>query len=323
MLLAERDEEAGECFQAGALFGMRHANLPAYHWYDREIGKEIHMNVPADACKVEARLRVPRGTSLLEDGGTSYLSLFRADATNQMCMVALADTKQMLRSIGQQLRGVRGPRRRNVFRFLGDIIQDSYRAGMDVFRWARRIKDWRHEKEYFFNRFFMMSMGWNLSHTRALIDMVQGVPAIYLVFGNFDEVAHRRGPLSIQARSELYRADAAFEELYALSQSLDNPYDIVFVTDHGHVDSSPFEKRTGTRLKSLLLDGPDVPLSADIERALLDARDPLPKGPPRSEDEPVVVEAGNFSHVYLSRKERALEAERFCSSASAGWSRAR
>ncbi len=296
------------CFQAGALFGLRHANLPAYHWYDRELGKEIHMNVPKDARAVEERLRVRPGASLLEDGGTSYLSLFQADATNRLCMVALSDYKVMARSLLNDLRGVRGPRRRSAWRFFADIVKDTWRAGVDAFRWGRRLRDFRHEREYVMNRFFMMSMGWNLAHSRALIDMVRGVPAIYLVFGNFDEVAHRRGPRSPQALAELYRADAELEELYALSRTLEQPYELVLVTDHGHVDSAPFEKNTGLRLRRYLLEGPFVPLSGDLTRALLDGREELTSLPPAPADEPVVVESGNFSHVYLSRGRAPLEA---------------
>ncbi len=293
------------CFQAGALFGLRHANLPAYHWYDRGLGKEIHMNVPKDALAVEQRLRA--GKSLLEDGGTSYLSLFQGDATNRLCMVALADLKVMLRSLAGELRGVCGPQRRTPWRFILDVLKDTWRAGMDGFRWGRRLRDFRHEREYLYNRFFMMSLGWNLAHTRTLIDMVRGVPAIYLVFGHYDEVAHRRGPRSQQALSELYRADAQFEELHALSSALDEPYDIVFITDHGHVDSAPFEKNTGQRLKSFLLDGPPAGIPPELARSLLDGREPFaPSRAPK--DEPVVVESGNFSHVYLSRGKQPLDA---------------
>ncbi|MGQ0504157.1 MAG: alkaline phosphatase family protein [Myxococcaceae bacterium] len=305
------------CFQAGALYGLRHANLPAYHWYDRALVKEIHMNVPKDALLVEQHLKVRPENSLLEGGGTSYLSLFRADATNRMCMSALADMKVAAKAIVKDLKGVRGPKRQPVWRFIRELVRDTWRTGLDVFRWGRRLKDFRHEREYVANRFFMM-LGWELAHSRTLIDMVRGVPAIYLVFGNFDEVAHRRGPLSEQAISTLFQADAAFEELYTFSKALDEPYDIVFITDHGHVDSAPFEKNTGLRLKKYLLEGASMPLSGELENALRDGRTAekrervaLSSSP---ETGPVVVEAGNFSHVYLTRDTRALEAMDFIES---------
>lgn len=295
------------CFQAGVLYGIRHPNLPAYNWFERDLGREVRMNAPKDAVAIEARLRAMRPTSLLAGGGSSYLTLFQADARNLMCMTALADIKQAARNMKGNLRGISAPRRRSPIRYLRDLLRDAWHSGLDVFRWARKVNDWRHEKQYFMNRFFMMNLAWQLSHTQALMDMMRGVPSIYLVFGNFDEVAHRRGPMSEQATAQLFQVDAALEELYTLGKTLDEPYDLFFVTDHGHVDSVPFEKRNQLRLKSFLIDGPPMNLSADIERALLDGRLIQP-AELKPKEEPVVIEAGNFSHVYLTRDRKPLEA---------------
>jgi hypothetical protein len=154
----------------------------------------------------------------------------------------------------------------------------------------------------------LQRLGWSFAHTKALVDMVRGVPAIYLVFGNYDEVAHRRGPRSEQAIAELHRVDAYLAELYAMSRVVEHPYDIVFLTDHGHVGSLPFEQRQGQHLEDMLLRGAPVPLSPDVERGLLDGRAPGATRPPRGTDVPVVVECGNFAHVYLTREPTPLEA---------------
>jgi hypothetical protein len=160
------------------------------------------------------------------------------------------------------------------------------------------------------NRLFILTLAWRLAQTRALTDMVRGVPAIYLVFGNFDEVAHRRGPLSTQATAELFAADRQLEALHAFAHSLDEPYDLVFVTDHGHVDSVPFEQRNGQTLARYLLEGPNLPLALDLERALHDGRPPSGDGPSTAlrVSEPVVENCGNFAHIYLTRGREPLEA---------------
>jgi hypothetical protein len=101
--------------------------------------------------------------------------------------------------------------------------------------------------------------------------------------------------------------DASLEELYAVATRVEQPYDLHILTDHGHVDSAPFEQRLGSRLGEYLFRGPQVPFPEDVERGLLDGRS-RPNGASRSRvDEPVVVEAGNFSHVYLSRGAWPLE----------------
>src|SRR5262249_14382197 len=44
-------------FQAGLLYGLKHPNLPAYSWYDRELGRQVRMNIPRDALAIEERLQ--------------------------------------------------------------------------------------------------------------------------------------------------------------------------------------------------------------------------------------------------------------------------
>lgn len=299
-------------FQAGALYGLRHPNLPAYAWFDRELGREVKMNIPRDALAIEQRLGAQAGGSgLLRGGGTAYLSVFRAEATNLTCMSALADMGSICRSLPSQLRGLRWPRRRSVGQFLWSLLEDVVDTVRDVRRWVREVKDWRHEREYLFNRFLLLELGWNLAHTRTLLDMARGVPAIYLAYANYDEVSHRRGPFSSQARAELQRVDRDLAEIYALACRLPWTYDLYLVTDHGHVESVPFEQRLGTRLEPFLMGGPPMRPTEAMVHGLLDGRAPPPassKRLVRVEDQPVVIEAGNFSHVYLTRGPEPLEA---------------
>lgn len=296
-------------FQAGLLYGLRHPNLPAYNWFDRELGRTVKMNVPRDALDIERRLNQREGNSLLSGGGTSYLALFRADAENLLCMTALAELKALARQVQHDLKGLRDPKRHGVGRYLRALVCDMWSASMDTLAWGRQLGwDFRHEREYLKARFFMIRLAWDLAHTRALIDMVRGVPAIYLVFGSYDEVAHRRGPFSPQALRELLMVDMYLAELYAMSASLEVPYDVYFVTDHGHVNSLPFEQRQKVRLAPALLDGPAQPLPPDVERALRDGRGADAPVSVRGSEVPEVVEAGNFAHVYLTRGAEPLEA---------------
>ncbi|MHB8875790.1 MAG: alkaline phosphatase family protein [Myxococcaceae bacterium] len=294
-------------FQAGALLGLRHPNLPAYHWFDRKLGRVVHMNFPADAKAIEDRL-VPRpGSALLDGGGTSYLSLFRLGSTNPFSMTALADVRRLARSVWAQLPGLTAVQRQGLLEYFLGVVRDTFKVSRDIIRWAARLGDWRHEGNYLLNRFFLTALAWELAHSRALIDLVRGVPVIYVVFANYDEVAHRRGPFSPQAQGELYRADGYLAELFAIARLVEPAYDVVFLTDHGAVESVPLETTLGARLEPALFDGPKVPLSPGVERALLDGRAPDGQGHDLAMA-PVVVEAGNFAHVYLSPGGPPMEA---------------
>ncbi|WP_338023782.1 alkaline phosphatase family protein [Archangium primigenium] len=295
-------------FQGGFLYGHRHPNLPAYSWFDRELGRRVQMNTPADALAIEARLGARPGTSLLSEGGHTYFSLFQAQATNRLCMSTLADFKVMKRSLRYEMDGVLAGRTRGPLDYLRSLGRDAWNAFHEVRRWARAQGDWRHEHGYLLSRVFLQRLGWSFAHTKAMVDMVRGVPIVYLVYGNYDEVAHRRGPRSEQALEELRRVDAYLGELHAVAHAVEPGYDVVILSDHGHVDSEAIEKRTGQRLEKLLLEGAPLPVAEDVRRGLLDGRSPEASLAPRAPSEPVVVESGNFSHVYLTRERQPLEA---------------
>ncbi len=295
-------------FQAGLLYGLEHPNLPAYSWFDRELGRKVQMNTPQDAFDIESRLGRDTRGSLLADGGHTYFSLFQAGAGNRLCMSTLSSLKVMARSLSYEMQGILVARTCSPFSYLRSLGVDAWLAAREVYRWARSVNDWRHEQAFLFSRVFLQRLGWSFAHTKALVDMVRGVPAVYLVFGNYDEVAHRRGPRSAQALAELQRVDAYLAELYAVGQAVEHPYDVIFVTDHGHVDSLPLEQRQRRRLESVLLGGEPLPLPEDVRRGLLDGREVPNTLEARPEQEPVVIEAGNFAHIYLTRERTPLEA---------------
>ncbi|WNG56291.1 alkaline phosphatase family protein [Archangium gephyra] len=295
-------------FQAGFLYGLRHPNLPAYTWFDRELGRKVQMNTPTDTIAVESRLGCRPGASLLSGGGHTYFSLFQADANNRLCMSALASYKVMVRGFKYEMEGILAARTQTPFSYIRSLGRDAWNSFTEIYRWAQALRDWRHESGFLMSRVLLQRLGWSFAHTKALVDMVRGVPSVYLVYGNYDEVAHRRGPRSEQAMEELRRVDAYLAELYAVAQAVEPGYDLVFLTDHGHVDSHPIEQRGGRqRLEDILLRGAPLPLSEDIARALLDGR-PHPVDAPHAPQEPVVIESGNFSHVYLTREREPLEA---------------
>ncbi|PTL82703.1 alkaline phosphatase family protein [Vitiosangium sp. GDMCC 1.1324] len=295
-------------FQAGFLYGLRHPNLPAYSWFDRELGRKVQMNMPSDTLAVEARLRSCPGGSLLSSGGHTYFSLFKADASNRMCMSTLGSYRLMAKNFKYEMAGILAARTQTPLSYLRSLGRDAWKAFTEVYGWARALRDWRHESGFLMSRVVLQRLGWSFVHSKSLLDMVRGVPIVYLVYGNYDEVAHRRGPHSAQALAELQRVDAYLAELYAVAQVVEPGYDLIFLTDHGHVDSHPIEQRGGQRLEDILLRGEPLPLSEDVARGLLDGRPHPVVGLAGAPEEPVVVESGNFSHVYLTREQKPLEA---------------
>ena len=65
--------------QAGLLHG-NNDGIPAFRWYDRELGRLLVANRPEDAAIIEAR--VGNGRGLLADDGVSISNLFSGDAAD-------------------------------------------------------------------------------------------------------------------------------------------------------------------------------------------------------------------------------------------------
>ena len=63
--------------QAGLLHGDS-SQIPAFRWWDRDLGRLVVTNHPEDAALVEQRLTTGKG--LLAGGGTAVSTMFSGDA---------------------------------------------------------------------------------------------------------------------------------------------------------------------------------------------------------------------------------------------------
>ena len=81
--------------QAGILHG-RVDDIPAFRWYEKENGRLLVSNRPADAAEIERRLS--DGAGLLAAGGSSVGNLFSGDATRSvLTMSSIADVSAGIR----------------------------------------------------------------------------------------------------------------------------------------------------------------------------------------------------------------------------------
>ncbi|MET0662891.1 MAG: phage holin family protein, partial [Ilumatobacteraceae bacterium] len=67
--------------QAGILHG-NNVNMPAFRWYDKELGKVLTSNRPKDAAIIEHRQS--DGHGLLVDGGVSRSNVFSGDSSDSI-----------------------------------------------------------------------------------------------------------------------------------------------------------------------------------------------------------------------------------------------
>jgi len=248
-------------FQAGLLYG-EHADVPGFGWYDRALGRTVRMDLAEDVIAIDHALTSTsrrRHAPLLLERGVSYGTIWPAGAAHAFFNVVLfvhgqSASGRVVQNLwdhllstlaGLELLG------RLTSRFLLELGVGVW----DFLRWCIRIRDTRFEWRFLYMRLFVSVVMRDVSTQGAIIDVLRGVPVIYLDYLGYDEYAHRRGPDSEMALYNLRGIDAAIEKIRRAVRAVpDYGYDLYVFSDHGQSTTTPFERIVGCDLTSFVLD---------------------------------------------------------------------
>lgn len=317
-------------FQAALFYGAA-PDVPGFLWWDRLRDKDVRMDTPAEALRLEETLTADRGPGLLE-GGSAYFSIISGGASEP------AFTTSRLAKSGPLFGGVD---RKNAWDHLasalahaGPLLSIASATGKAVgfaaesARWAWKVGRLKHEPLFWRNRVLLSSLATEVATDLSLLDVARGVPAIYTVYAGYDEVAHRRGPGSPEAMAELAAADHGLETLdRAIALRPELNYDLYVLSDHGQEKTRPIEQiLAGPNLADWILaaDGsgrvdPTTVKAIARERlhherhallSFLGCAGGCSPGTSREgggdERRPrvIVTDAGDFAHVYFSDLDR-------------------
>lgn len=332
-------------FQAGLLYGERNPDIPGFIWFDRARRREMRMDRSEDAHAVEAVLQA-KSEGLLRHGAASFSVFTGGSPVNAFSRSGWGDPEVRVTSHHDLWHLSAAAVTTSVLaaRLLGGVFQEAAGGFYDLFRQLAQVGRLRHEPTFLLHR-IGLSLGAREAATwNAVLDIARGVPALYLCFGDYDEIAHRRAPDSRVAMLALWGIDRAVARIFAAAAAVpEMGYDIYLVSDHGQVRTQPFEEAAGLSLVDWLAaaqpDGEGVPRvpeelvrSISRFRSLDRAADALPgrtlkeraKGAAlesaraaahargdgealRRLDDIVAIEAGDIAHVYLGRGSRALD----------------
>lgn len=314
-------------FQAALFYGDP-GDVPGFIWHDKGRGKDVRMDDAVECLRLERSLR---GPGLLH-GGSTYFSIVSGSASEPaFCTSRLA----------RELR-VGGPDPKNAWDHLASTLAHALPLGiglsraagtalagtLDSARWALMQGRLRHEPRFVLHRALLSRLLAEFATWLTLLDLSRGVPAIYTVYAGYDEVAHRRGPLSEEALAELRAADEALALFHeAIRARPELKYELYVLSDHGQAATRPVEK---------VLGGPNLTdwlLSADprgrvdpgavskrarerlrrerleslpFGKALCGAGGFLEGGGEESRPPLVVADAGDVAHVYFTDRERPM-----------------
>ncbi len=240
--------------QAGLLHG-NNEGIPAFRWYDREMGRLLVANRPEDAAIIEARIGNGRG--LLADDGVSISNLFSGDAaTSLLTMSGLKEGKKGLGPSQSYAAFFTHPAGilRAVILTIGEMAKEVFQARRQV---RRGVEPRIHRGgSYVALRAVTNVFLRDLNVALVVEAMMKGSKAIYVDFVDYDEIAHHAGVTRSESLAAFYGLD---DVLRSLEQVIDagitpRPYQVVLVSDHGQSQGATFLQRHGVSLEGLILD---------------------------------------------------------------------
>lgn len=246
--------------QAGILHG-NNRNMPAFRWYDKDLGKVLTSNRPRDAAEIEARQS--DGHGLLADGGVSRSNVFSGDSVDSaITFSTLLDKRRHSHHTANYF--LSDPYA--VSRILTLTVADAWREVVDRRRTRRSGVEPRLKRDgiYPILRAATTTILRDLTVYTLMSDVYRGVPSAYADFVGYDEVAHHSGLFAPTALDTLHRLDRQFARLEHAIREAPRPYHVVVLSDHGQTQGATFLQRYDVSLKDLV----DALIDAEVDIAV-------------------------------------------------------
>ena len=241
------------CTTPASQLGILHGTIdrvPAFRWYDRELGRLLVANRPADAAIIEERASDGRG--LLADGGVSVSHIFTGDA--ERAFLTMSRAKLGRSDVGKRrtfagfLTDPQGFMRAFV-RTIAEIVKERFQARRQVRRdlMPRVHRGWT----FALLRAATNVLGRDLNTAIITEEMRKGTRSIYVDYVDYDEIAHHAGIFRPESLAALDGLDRVLGTLERLAESGARRYHFVIVSDHGQSQGQVFADRYGVDLATL------------------------------------------------------------------------
>jgi hypothetical protein len=237
--------------QAGILWG-NNSGIPAFRWYDKQAGRLIVSNNPADARLLDQRQSTPGG--LLAADGSGINNIFTGGAGRSvMTMASVVDDSGKLALASRDFASFfANPY--NLSRLLVGTVKEVAREYWEAWRQRRRKVAPRMHRGGLFP---LQRAGTNvllqdLTVWLVVSDMHNGRPTSYCDFLAYDEVAHHAGPASEDALQCLAMIDRQLHALERAARTAPREYRFVVLSDHGQSWGATFRQRYGITLEQLV-----------------------------------------------------------------------
>lgn len=227
--------------QAGLMYG-NNWNIPAFRWYEKDTGYAPHCKSPFHAARLKTQIAGDRPGILT--GGSSYTNLLDGDAHLALFTLSAMGRgrfSEHLRGLGWALLFALIPWRiarivtlstweltRDVARTFGLWVQSRFRSRLTLVKPVLQVLT---------NVIFgeIQTFG-------VLLDVYRGIPAIYVNFYGYDEIAHHDGPLGKEALRALRRIDGYIGQIERLRRIYYPATELYICSDHGMTPATPLQR---------------------------------------------------------------------------------
>ena len=297
--------------QAGILHGNSRP-IPAFRWWDKELGRLVVSNRPQDSALVESR--VSDGNGLLAHGGAAIGTMFSGDAPTRLLVMSATGSGGGLGPGPSFLRFFASPfvLSRAVSRSIVEMVKELYQGRRQRVRQVEprvRRRGW-----YVLLRGITNVLLRDLNVSLVAEHLQRGTPAIYVNLLDYDEIAHHAGPSRPESLRALEGLDGVLALLEQVAQASPRHYRIVVLSDHGQSLGATFRQVEGSDLAAVCRGLLSVPDSESVEafegeswgpvNTLLTSlfrtrpsRRPVVVGPDRHREEEAVAAGGELPEL--------------------------
>ena len=245
--------------QTGLLLGSNE-DIPAFRWWDKELGRAVASSAPKDVVAIEERLS--NGKGLLHADGASRSNMYSGDAVHSSLTIAtlMRQERHTERRGAGYLAYFSNPFAmvRTIVLMVGDIVKELWNAAEQ-----RRLDVWpRGHRGFVYSllRAFMVVVQRDLAMAAVIGDVYAGRPVVYATFSGYDEVAHHSGIERPDALAVLRNIDQTFDRITRATHDAPRPYNVVVLSDHGQSQGATFFQRYGTTLEEVVAEAAKRPV---------------------------------------------------------------
>jgi hypothetical protein len=275
--------------QAGIIYG-DNSEIPSFRWWDRE--RQVLVQFGPGSTFEKVADKYFQGCQPLTQGGACIAACYPGEAADDFG-IAYQDRSYGHQDKSRSAATMLVPYLANPIH-LGDWVWQTFAViGRTAQEYAVSRSEGRHPaRPYLVTNVLEEIFVHHLTRYAVEKAMREGYSPIYAGFYAYDEIGHAFGPNDPSALSVMRHVDHTIDRI---ARSRDGRYELVVLSDHGHVDTTPYpasaHRQWGEEIAGLL-QGYRV---RDLNKGKA-------YGPPEeaARGQAYVTGAGGLSHIYFA-----------------------